>query len=76
MDKDTIKIGTKVIWRNSWGKDAPREAVVRKIEKCVDKGSKYGKRVDAISWDDKDYGVYDLDNGHWCYGYQIDSIVE
>lgn len=71
----TIKIGTKVVYRPAWGSEPPTTAIIRKIEKCAHKGEKYGKQVNQISWSSKDYGVYDFDNGHWCYGYQIDEIV-
>ena len=73
---ETIKIGTKVIYRPAWGTEPPKAAVVEYIEKCANKREKCGDEVDEISWEDKDYGVYTLDDGHWCYGYQIDNIVK
>ena len=64
MDKRTlIKIGTKVDTR--WG-----EAKITGIELCKD-GEKYGIGMDKIFVEDKDRCTFDLDNGHWSYGYQL-----
>ena len=67
----TLKIGDEVIWRGSWGKDAPQLAKVEEIE--ITKGGKYGNPVDEVEWSE----VYErnlvvtLDNGHWAYASQI-----
>ena len=67
-----LKIGDMVIWKGSWGSDAPQQAIVEGINK----GGKYGDPVDEIKWSQ----VYDrnvvvvLDNGHWAYGSQISRV--
>jgi hypothetical protein len=63
MERQYIKIGTKVSSRFG-------EAKVTGIELCKD-GSKYGIGMDKIFVEDKDRCVFDLDNGHWQYGYQV-----
>ena len=73
---ETIKAGTKVEYRPAWGSQPPKVATIKRIEKCSRIGEKYGNEVKEISWNNKDYGVYELDDGHWCYGYQIDKIVK
>jgi hypothetical protein len=70
-EEPIIKVGSKVIYKGSWGGDPEKEVEVLRIEKCEEEGDKYGTQVDDILWDEKDYGVYDLSDGHWCYGYQI-----
>jgi len=66
-----LKIGDEVIWRGSWGKDAPKIAKVESIE--ITNGGKYGEQVDEVEWS-KVYErniTVDLDNGHWAYASQI-----
>ena len=58
-----IMIGTKVDTR--WG-----EAKVTGIELTTN-GEKYGIDMDKVFVEDKDRCVFDMDNGHWSYGYQI-----
>ena len=72
---DYIKIGTEVIYRPAWATETPKTAKITCIEKCKREGDKYGKNVEQIAWISKNYGVYDLDDGHWCYGYQIVSLI-
>lgn len=72
-----LKIGDKVIWRGSWGTEAPKEATVEAIELCA-VGSKYGKEVKSVDWSTITGGnrsvTVDLDNGHWAYGNQLTEI--
>lgn len=63
MDRKMIKIGTKV--DSKWG-----EAKITGIELCR-AGEKYGISMDKIWLEHKDESVFDLDNGHWAYGYQL-----
>lgn len=72
---EKITIGTKVIYRPAWGREQPKTAIVEAIDKCKHEGDKYGDSVTEISWRDKDYGTYSLNDGHWAYGYQIKKIV-
>ena len=69
-----LKIGDEVIWRGSWGKDAPKRAKVEAIE--ITGGGKYGTPVDEVEWSkvrDRNITV-DLDNGHWAYASQISPV--
>ena len=43
---------------------------------CEEEGDKYGGAVESIDWDMKNYGCFTLSNGHWCYGGQIDSLLD
>ena len=61
-----IKIGTKV--STQWG-----DAKITDIELCQN-GEKYGIPQKEIFIEDKDRCTFDLDNGHWAYGYQIQTI--
>ena len=71
-----IKIGSKVSYKGAWGSMPEKEVIIEGIEKCLEEGMKEGEPVDEIDWSEKDYGVYDLSDGHWCYGYQIVSLIE
>ena len=63
-DRKFIKIGTKV--NTQWG-----EAKVTSNELC-ENGEKYGIDIDKIFVADKNRCKFDMDNGHWSYGYQIE----
>jgi hypothetical protein len=70
-EEPVIKVGSKVVYKGAWGSDPEKEVEVVAIEKCENEGDKYGKRVSQIPWGEKNYGVFDVSDGHWCYGYQI-----
>ena len=70
-ESPVIKVGSKVVYKGSWGTDTETEVDILGIEKCENEGDKYGTQVDEILWAEKNYGVFDLSDGHWCYGYQI-----
>ena len=60
-----IKIGTTVDSRFGIAK-------VTGIEFMAEEGRKEGGiEMEKIFYADKDRCVFDLDNGHWQYGYQI-----
>jgi len=63
--RQLIKIGTKVNTRYG-------EAKVKGIDLCKNEGDKEGIRVEKIWVDLKDRCVFDMDNGHWAYGYQVE----
>ena len=60
-----IKKGTKVLTKFG-------EAKVTAIDLCQNEGDKEGIRVDKIWVDLKDRCIFDMDNGHWAYGYQVE----
>ena len=64
MNKKYIQIGTKV--STQWG-----DAKITGIELCQN-GEKYGISQEKIFLIDKDRCTFDLDNGHWAYGHQLE----
>lgn len=67
----TVKVGDKIIYE-SWS--GPRKtATIEGIQICR-QGEKYGREVECCDLD-KHYGVLDLDNGHWCYFYQVIKTI-
>ena len=76
MARKEIKIGSKVMYRGSFGMGCPEKVTIRSIDMCEEEGDKYGDAVESIDWDMKNYGCFTLSNGHWCYGGQIDSLLD
>ena len=58
-NKNIIKIGSKVMYRGSFGMGCPEKVT-----------------IESIDWDMKNYGCFTLSNGHWCYGEQIDLLLD
>ena len=75
-NKNIIKIGSKVMYRGSFGMGCPEKVTIESIDMCEKEGDKYGDAVDSIDWDMKNYGCFTLSNGHWCYGRQIDLLLD
>ena len=71
----TIKVGTKVTYRGSWGHGPVKEATIESIELCDCVNAKYGTPVSEVSVEDIRRCVFDLDDGHWAYGDQIVEIL-
>ena len=69
-----IKIGSKVCYRPCFGMFPSTMVKVKAIEKSDYKRCKYGFPVDSIPFEEREYCVFVLDNGHWCYGEQIDKV--
>lgn len=74
--KNIIKIGSKVMYRGSFGMGCPEKVTIESIDMCEKEGDKYGNAVESIDWDMKNYGCFTLSNGHWCYGRQIDLLLD
>ena len=74
--ENIIKIGTEVKYRACFGAEKPTNVVVTRIERSEYKRDKYGEEVDSVPFEEREYCVFDLNNGHWCYGEQIDEIVD
>ena len=66
--KNYLKVGDQV-----FGKFGP--AAIKKIEFCNSAGDKYGIVVDKIWTKDIERCVFDMDNGHFEYGKDIDYIT-
>ena len=76
MARKEIKIGSKVIYRGNFGMGCPEKVTIKSIDKCKKERDKYGDAVESIDWDMKNYGCFTLSNGHWCYGEQIDLLLD
>jgi hypothetical protein len=70
-----LKEGTKVMWKGCFGMFEAKPVTITHIERSEYKRCKYGKPVDEIPFADREYGIFYLNNEHWCYGEQIVSIV-
>ena len=75
-NKNIIKIGSKVMYRGSFGMGCPEKVTIESIDMCKKERDKYGDAVDSIDWGMKNYGCFTLSNGHWCYGEQIDLLLD
>ena len=75
-NKNIIKIGSKVMYRGSFGMGCPEKVTIESIDMCEKERDKYGDAVESIDWDMKNYGCFTLSNGHWCYGGQIDLLLD
>ncbi len=75
MDQDEGRLvpGKIVMWRGGWGQEAALPVEIVSMELC-EVGEKYGVEILVVTYDLKDRCVFVLDNGHWCYGNQIDII--
>ena len=71
----TLKKGMSIIYRGSWGHDAPKKTEVEFIELCEYEGCKYGDEVDEVAIEDIRRSTFDLADGHWAYGWQIIEII-
>lgn len=67
--------GTKVIYKPCFGLFEPKQTTITYIQKSEFKRCKYGKIVDSVPYKDKDYCVFGLSDGHWCYGEQIINYI-
>lgn len=71
-----IKVGSRVMWCGSWGRNPAEETTVESIEKTTEPHCKEGTAVDCIDFDERDCSVMVLTNGHWCYGDQIVDVLD
>lgn len=70
MCNKTLKVGDKVIWRGAWGTQLPIETTIEGMELCAE--GVCGEDITECVEDNYLDCVFDLANGHWCYGHQID----
>lgn len=66
-----VKIGDKI--RHSLFGGHVTIGTIEDIQICR-QGEKSGRSVKSANVK-KHHGVIDLDNGHWCYFYQIKNII-
>ena len=68
-----IKVNDRIRHSLFGGKEC--EGTILGIEICkID--SKYGRGVHKCDTSKHSNGVVDLDNGHWCYFYQIIEVLK
>lgn len=72
-----MKVGDIVKWHGCFGCNAAQEAKVECIEVVDAYEKEGGVEVDECDWPlPANRIVVSLDNGHWAYGSQIESIVK
>lgn len=74
MKQNKLKVGDEVFWRNSWGREFPKKAIVETITL-----HNSNEEVDEIDWSeviDRNVIVYFSDNTYWAWAYQIEQIKE
>lgn len=70
-----VKIGTRIKHTTFGGREL-YEGTITSIEKCK-RHEKYGRPVSSARLDiDADTYTLCLDNGKWCYGSQVVSIIK
>lgn len=74
-DKNFLYPGDVVLWSGAWGTEEYKKAKVKSIT-VVEPGTKYGDEVGSLHWNfvRKRECLIDLDNTHWCWGFQIKRI--
>ena len=76
MTEGVIKIGSTIEYRASFGFGPYKTAEIVAIEKVFPGQKEGGVDVAEISWDEKEGAVFDLSDSHWCYGDQIESVLD
>ena len=66
---EQITIGATVRFRP--GGKGEQAATVQAITRCPRRGDKFGTKVASISWTDREVAFLALDNGDYCYGYEL-----
>ena len=72
---ETVKVGMTVEYRGCFGNGPVTTAKIESIDLCEDEHEKYGESVTEVDPSDLHRCCVSLDDNHWCYGYQIDTIV-
>lgn len=75
MKNTKIKVGDLVGWSGTWNTDPIKNVKVLEIYKDVVSRTDNGVRTNIVDYTDKNTCVFILDNGHWCYGYQIHYVI-
>lgn len=71
---ENLKVGNVVLCRGGWGREAPQPVTITHLELCAEEGDKWGVPVTELPWSEKGRAVMNLNNGHWCYGSQIEPL--
>lgn len=70
-----VEVGMTVVYRGCWGAAAPKQVVIESITLCEEEGDKYGESVNCVGASDLKRCTLGLDDGHWCYGYQVEEVL-
>ena len=76
MKQCTVKVGMSVAYRSCFGSGSQSTAKIESIELCETEHEKDGIPVDSVDSDDLYRCCIGLDNDSWCYGSQIDRIID
>ena len=70
---NVLRVGDKISWRGTWGKDPIEEATIEIITLTDGPYSKDGVEVFSVKFSTLKEGnvVIDFDNGHWAYANQV-----
>lgn len=74
MKQNKLKVGDEVLWRNSWGREFSKKAIVKTITL-----HNSNEEVNEIDWSevkDRNVIVYFSDNTYWAWAYQIEQLKE
>jgi len=74
VKQNKLKVGDEVLWRNSWGREFPKKAIVETITL-----HNSNEEVEEIDWSkvkDCYVIVYFSDNTYWGWAYQNEQIKE
>tara|TARA_R110000824_G_scaffold119970_1_gene274504 strand:+ start:3327 stop:3572 length:246 start_codon:yes stop_codon:yes gene_type:complete len=73
-----LQVGDRVSWSGGFGRELERDVTVQGIQVNYVNGSKEGVVVDEVDWDyvSERNQIFDLDNGHWAWSFQISVPVE
>jgi hypothetical protein len=74
----TIKVGDTISYYGNFGKGPLVKAKVLKMEITLEGHEKFGRGTQEVSIDlvRQDKVVFDLDNKTWCYGKQVDCVID
>ena len=74
MSDNLIRVGDTVFCRSGCGSETPQPVIITHLELCAEEGDKWGVPVSELPWSEKGRAVMNLNNGHWCYGSQIEPL--
>jgi len=77
MSHRVVRVGDRVRWSGGFGRLAAEECTVARMELTMP-GAAHGQKINEADEELMKSGrvIFDLNNGHWAYGYQIELIEE
>lgn len=77
MKEEILKIGDRVLWSGSYGREIPKEVTIKGIHKVNNGDINDTIDVDSVAWylvTEKDFIFTFEENDRWAYAYQIQQI--